>query len=85
MKLKLKNIKKANRDLRCCFKDLLYLQQNTLKGIIGEVIVDLMAHNYPLMTRLLFYLKASGWFPFLNPQSCHFGCRIDDFGMKNII
>jgi hypothetical protein len=49
MKLKLKNIKKANGDLHCCFKDLLYLQQNTLKGIKGEVIVDLMTHNYPLI------------------------------------
>lgn len=27
----------------------LYQQRNTLKGIIGEVIVDMMTHNYPLI------------------------------------
>jgi hypothetical protein len=34
---------------------LLYLQNNTLKGIIGEIFIDIITHNYPLISDVVIF------------------------------
>jgi hypothetical protein len=34
---------------------LLYLQSNTLKGIIGEIFIDIVTHNYPLISDVVLF------------------------------
>jgi hypothetical protein len=34
---------------------LLYLQNNTLKGIIGEIFIDIITHNYPLISDVVLF------------------------------
>jgi hypothetical protein len=34
---------------------LLYLQNNTLKGIIGEIFIDIIAHNYPRISDVIIF------------------------------
>jgi hypothetical protein len=34
---------------------LLYLQNNTLKGIIGEIFINIITHNYPLISDVVLF------------------------------
>jgi hypothetical protein len=34
---------------------LLYLQENTLKGIIDEIFIDVISHNYPLISDVVIF------------------------------